>query len=974
MNANGSYSFTATNAGTYTYTIPVCAPGQTINCPTETLVITVPVNTINNDAALAYQNIPKSGNLSTNDIVPVGTTYGQPAQLPGATIVVNGDGTYSFTATAAGNYTYTIPVCAPGQTNNCPTETLVITVPINTIIPDIAATIINIPVSGNISTNDVVPTGTTYGQPTPNPLNPAGGVITVSPNGTYTFTATLPGKYTFYIPNCAPGQTTGCPLVPLEITVLDPVATNNKPVVNNDIATTPAGIATTVNILANDKAGNTGGALNPTSVTLAIAPANGTATINPTTGAVTYTPALGYVGTDSVVYNVCDNAIPSNCQTGVIYLTITPVVTPPSTIADADFATVVASPNGTNSVSGNVLLNDNNTAGAPLTASIVTGPTASQGTFTLNADGSYTFVPAPGFSGPVIITYKACDGSTPPICAINILEILVTPAPVAIVNVINPDFGVTNLAAPLAGNLNTNDIVPTGTTYGQPVNNPSNPTGATIVVNPNGTYTFNATKPGIYTYYVPICAAGQTTGCPLVPLVITVVDPMSNTNPPIANPDIAATIINTPVTSNVLANDKAANLGVSLNPASVSIAIAPKNGTVVVNSDGTITYTPATGFVGTDSLTYTVCDNAAPTPICKTAVVYYTVKATSSNPATIAVDDFANTYAGNTVAGNVLTNDKNSGGATLIISSVSTVPASKGVLLMNTNGTYSFTPAPGFTGPIEIVYTVCSGAPSVCANATLHLLVTPVIPTKILDVIKVANSAKMNLDGSFNIDFVIKVKNLTPEYIDSVLVKDDLTKVFKDTRGVSVVSVIVSGKLIKNNNYDGIANTDLLLIQSALDAKKEDSIILTVNVQSNQSGNFVNTAIVTAPSIFGMVNLSSTDPSKIVAVGDTTRKPTEFVIPKVEVIIPGGFSPNNDGIDDAWIIKRPYGTNIAVKIFNRWGNEVYSNANYQNDWKGKGISNFIGEDIPEGTYYYIVEATDITGVIRKFASSLTLVR
>ena len=969
INANGTYSFTATAAGTYTYIIPVCAPGQTINCPTETLVITVPVNTINNDAALAYQNIPKSGNLSTNDIVPVGTTYGQPAQLPGATIVVNGDGTYSFTATAAGTYTYTIPVCAPGQTNNCPTETLVITVPINTIIPDIAATIINIPVSGNISTNDVVPAGTKYGQPAVNPSNPTGGNITVNADGTYTFTATVPGKYMYYVPTCAPSQTIGCPLTPLEITVVD-----LNPIVNNDIATTPTGIPTTVNVLANDKAGNTGGTLNTSSVSISKAPAHGTATINPTTGAVTYTPALGYVGTDSVVYNVCDNAIPSNCQTGVIYLTITPVVTPPSTIANADFATVVASPNGTNSVSGNVLLNDNNTAGAPLTASIVTGPTASQGTFTLNADGSYNFVPAPGFSGPVIITYKACDGSTPPICAINVLEILVTPAPVAIVNVINPDFGVTNLAAPLAGNLNTNDIVPTGTTYGQPVNNPSNPTGATIVVNPNGTYTFNATKAGTYTYYIPTCAAGQTTGCPLVPLVITVVDPMSNTNPPIANPDIATTIENTPVTSNVLANDKAANLGVSLNPASLSIAIAPKNGTVVVNSDGTITYTPATGFVGTDSLTYTVCDNAAPTPICKTAVVYYTVKATSSNPATIAVDDFANTYAGNTVAGNVLTNDKNSGGATLIISSVSTVPASKGVLLMNTNGTYSFTPAPGFTGPIEIVYTVCGGAPSVCANATLHLLVTPVIPTKILDVIKVANSAKMNLDGSFNIDFVIKVKNLTPEYIDSVLVKDDLTKVFKDTRGVSVVSIIVSGKLIKNNNYDGISNTDLLFIQSALDAKKEDSIILTVNVQSNQSGNFVNTAIVTAPSIFGMVNLSSTDPSKIGTVGDTTRKPTEFVIPKVEVTIPGGFSPNNDGIDDAWIIKRPYGTNIAVKIFNRWGNEVYSNANYQNDWRGKGISNFIGDDIPEGTYYYIVEATDITGVIRKFASSLTLVR
>ena len=972
VNANGTYTFTATAAGTYTYTIPVCAPGQTTNCPIETLVITVPVNILLNDTTNALVNIPKSGNLSINDNAPAGTTYGQPSQVVGASITVNSNGTYSFTASFAGTYTYTVPVCAPGQITNCPTEILIITVPENKIVPDVAVTNINVPISANLNTNDVVPNGTSYGQPAMNPANPAGGNIIVNTDGTYTFTATIAGKYSYYVPTCAPGQTSNCPLTPLEITVVDP-----KPIVNNDIAITPAGTSITVNVLANDKGGEingtAGGALNPASVSIAITPAHGTATINPTTGAVTYTPVAGFVGTDSLIYNVCDNAIPANCQIGVLYITVTPVTTPPSTIANADFATVVASPNGVNSVSGNVLLNDKNSAGSVLTASVVNGPTASQGSFNLNADGSYTFKPAPGFSGPVIITYKACDGSTPPICAINTLEILVTPAPIIKTDVINPDFGVTDINVPVSGNLNTNDVLPIGTSYGQPAPNASNPTGATIVVNPNGTYTFNATKPGTYTYYVPVCAAGQTTACPLSPLVITVVDPMLNTNPPIVNPDIASTIVNTPVTTNILANDNAANLGLNLNLASVSIATQPKHGRVIVNADGTITYTPANGFIGTDSLIYSVCDNSSPTPICKTATVYYTVKELNNTSSTIAVDDFAKTISGLPINGNVLSNDKNTAGSTLVISSVSTIPASKGVFTMNTNGTYSFTPAPGFSGPIDIVYTVCGGTPAVCSNATLHILVEPLIPTKVLDIIKVANSAKMNLDGSFNIDFTIKVKNLTADFIDSVLVKDDLTKVFKDTRGVSVVSVTVSGKLIKNNNYNGISNTDLLLIQSALDAKKEDSIILTVNVQSNQSGNFANTAIISAPTNFGMVNLSSTDPA-FISSSDTTRKPTPFVIPIVDVTIPGGFSPNNDGIDDTWNIKRPYGTTISVKVFNRWGNEVYSNANYQNDWRGKGVSNLIGEDVPEGTYYYIVEATDLNAVTRKFAASLTIVR
>ncbi|MEI6152248.1 MAG: gliding motility-associated C-terminal domain-containing protein, partial [Chitinophagia bacterium] len=104
------------------------------------------------------------------------------------------------------------------------------------------------------------------------------------------------------------------------------------------------------------------------------------------------------------------------------------------------------------------------------------------------------------------------------------------------------------------------------------------------------------------------------------------------------------------------------------------------------------------------------------------------------------------------------------------------------------------------------------------------------------------------------------------------------------------------------------------------------------------------------------------------------RLPTAFIVPKIDVIVPGGFSPNNDGFDDAWIIKRPFGTKITVRVFNRWGNEVYSSPDYKNDWRGKGVSNFMGEDVVEGTYFYIVEAVDMDGAIRKFAGSLTIVR
>jgi gliding motility-associated-like protein len=74
--------------------------------------------------------------------------------------------------------------------------------------------------------------------------------------------------------------------------------------------------------------------------------------------------------------------------------------------------------------------------------------------------------------------------------------------------------------------------------------------------------------------------------------------------------------------------------------------------------------------------------------------------------------------------------------------------------------------------------------------------------------------------------------------------------------------------------------------------------------------------------------------------------------------LPTGFSPNGDELNPAYVIhgidKYPYNT---FKVFNRWGNEVYSKENYRNlpfnqaDWYGQ---NNDGKDLPEGTYFVIL--------------------
>jgi gliding motility-associated-like protein len=294
-------------------------------------------------------------------------------------------------------------------------------------------------------------------------------------------------------------------------------------------------------------------------------------------------------------------------------------------------------------------------------------------------------------------------------------------------NLGKPDVNVTNKNIPVTGNLKTNDEVPVGTTYKQPAPNANNPTGATLVVNTDGRYSFTATIPGKYIYNVPVCGPNQTTGCPLSPLEITVLDPLI-ADKPVTNNDFATIIQGNPITLNVLANDKAGDLGHLIDATTLTISTAPKQGTVVVNNDGTITYTPSPFFVGTDSVLYQVCDNNSPAQ-CQSAFAYFTIETAGVNPVTTALDDYVLTYASatatSTISGTVVLNDYNVNGGTLSTTLISGPSTSQGTLEFNNDGTYAFTPAIGFVGPIDIVYEVCGGAPLDCAKATLHILVNP---------------------------------------------------------------------------------------------------------------------------------------------------------------------------------------------------------------------------------------------------------
>jgi len=75
-----------------------------------------------------------------------------------------------------------------------------------------------------------------------------------------------------------------------------------------------------------------------------------------------------------------------------------------------------------------------------------------------------------------------------------------------------------------------------------------------------------------------------------------------------------------------------------------------------------------------------------------------------------------------------------------------------------------------------------------------------------------------------------------------------------------------------------------------------------------------------------------------------------------EIFIPEGFSPNGDGVNDVFVIKGAERYDIKLQIFNRWGNLIYEDEHYKNTWNAVAtIGILIGEGVPDGTYYYIID-------------------
>jgi hypothetical protein len=191
-------------------------------------------------------------------------------------------------------------------------------------------------------------------------------------------------------------------------------------------------------------------------------------------------------------------------------------------------------------------------------------------------------------------------------------------------------------------------------------------------------------------------------------------EPPDQNRPPAGDDQNVTTDEDTPISGVVTATDPDGN------PLSFGPGSNPANGSVVVNPDGSYTYTPNANYSGTDSFTVSVSDGQGGTDTLTVTVVVNPI-----NDAPQAVDDAASTGEDQALlisAADLLANDTDLDGDTLSLSGF-TQPG-HGTLADNGDGTFTYTPDANYNGADAFTYTITDGQGG-SATATVNLTVNP---------------------------------------------------------------------------------------------------------------------------------------------------------------------------------------------------------------------------------------------------------
>jgi large repetitive protein len=95
-----------------------------------------------------------------------------------------------------------------------------------------------------------------------------------------------------------------------------------------------------------------------------------------------------------------------------------------------------------------------------------------------------------------------------------------------------------------------------------------------------------------------------------------------------------------------------------------------------------------------------------------------------------------------------------------------------------------------------------------------------------------------------------------------------------------------------------------------------------------------------------------------------------------EYCLQGGsvITPDDDGVNDEFKIEKCQFANVRLQIFSRWGEIVYQNPDYSNQWQGRSGDGTSGTDLPEGVYFYVLRALKANGIEETTKGTVTILR
>ncbi|HDU8575980.1 TPA: tandem-95 repeat protein [Vibrio diabolicus] len=527
-------------------------------------------------------------------------------------------------------------------------------------------------------------------------------------------------------------------------------------------------------------------------------PANGTVSVNPD-GSVTYTPNDNYHGTDSFTYIVTSGGVSESTTVNVDVTPVNdaPVATNDNAVTDEDTPVTI-----------DVLPNDSDVDGDKLSIESASVPEA-QGTVEI-VDGKLVFTPAENFNGDAEITYTVTDGSLTDQATVNVTVNAVNDTPVVESNI--ADQTLAEDFTPYTIDLNTafSDVDNVDGELSFSVSGNSNI--QVVIVNGIATFTptadWNGSEELMFTATDPSGeSASQTVNFTVAP----VADIES---------DRATVVEDTPTIIKVLGNDtfEGEDKVVSLDTNN-----GPANGTVSVNPDGSVTYTPNDHYHGTDSFTYFVTSGG----VSESTTV--NVDVTPVNDAPVAKDDIATTQEDTAVTIDVLTNDNDVDGDKLSIESAS-VPKEQGTVEV-VDGKLVFTPAENFNGDAEITYTITDGV--LTDQAKVIVTVNPVNDAPTIKV----DAVESITEDAVSTDTVVA----TLEVADSDTPEDQLTISLENNSNGYFVLVGDEVKLTQAG-VDAVNNDELNLKDLTISASVSDGVNPTASDSDSLVVNRVNDA------------------------------------------------------------------------------------------------------------------------------------